>query len=346
MRPKLTAILCNYNHGPLVGRAIESVVCQSCRPGQFIIVDDGSTDNSCAVIGSYARRYPFIDFTQLPRNTGGFGALGLAMQKVRGDYVYSASSDDYLLPDFFVNAMAMADLHPRAGIIFGKMVAVDPSGRELKEYGAPRWSQACAVSPKEYLEDYLEVIQPTESLSSSTIYRRAALEESGGFRPELGSWCDTFALRAIALKYGACYMPMRCAAWTQSPGSFSNSTGANPEKILDIAARTAWLMRSPEFRERFPEEHVRRWLAGFRELYIQRHVGRCKVAYNNVLGSLNHMWSWAGTMDRWMLRFILKWLRMEHRFLLWRIEHSLRAYSGDVSCYKQHPQPSSERLAG
>jgi cupin fold WbuC family metalloprotein len=50
--PTLTAIICNYNHGHFVSRAIEAMLNQSRPVDEFIIVDDGSTDDSVSIIGS------------------------------------------------------------------------------------------------------------------------------------------------------------------------------------------------------------------------------------------------------------------------------------------------------
>ena len=78
-------------------------------------------------------------------------------------------------------------------------------------------------------------------------------------RPELGSFADTFAARAIALEHGACYVPEIFHIWHRLPGSFSDRTGRDLRKSLDIVARAETLMKSDEFTGRFPARYVKQW---------------------------------------------------------------------------------------
>jgi hypothetical protein len=103
------------------------------------------------------------------------------------------------------------------------------------------------------------------------MYRRDALMEVGGYREELGSWSDTFAVRAIGLKYGACYLPDEVARFRRLEGSYSQQAGAHPRAMLDIIARAAYLMKSEEFRDRFPAAYVREWRRAFRRQVIREY---------------------------------------------------------------------------
>ena len=68
--PTLTALICNYNHGKYLSRAIEAMLSQSRPADEFIIIDDASTDDSVSVIRSWVERYPSIRFLQNERNMG------------------------------------------------------------------------------------------------------------------------------------------------------------------------------------------------------------------------------------------------------------------------------------
>ncbi len=116
---------------------------------------------------------------------------------------------------------------------------------------------------------------PAHSPCSGTIYRREALQEAGGYRPDLGSWSDTFAFRAIGLKYGVCYLADEVAQFRKLVGSFSQQSVAQPRKLLDIVARAEYWMRSAEFRDRFPDDYVRRW----------RRACRWQVLWDYTLGT-------------------------------------------------------------
>jgi hypothetical protein len=119
----------------------------------------------------------------------------------------------------------------------------------------------------------------------ATIYRKQALAEVGGFREPLGYWTDTFALRAIALKHGACYVPMRCAAFRDMGNSFAHRSRRDMKCTLNIVDRMAWLMRSPGFRDRFPEEYTARWHRDIRRVLIAEHVQRLHDALSAYHGT-------------------------------------------------------------
>ena len=66
----LSVVTPNYNHGHLIGRAIEAVLSQSRCPDEYLILDDASTDNSLEIIEHYASRHPFIRVLRNKQNLG------------------------------------------------------------------------------------------------------------------------------------------------------------------------------------------------------------------------------------------------------------------------------------
>lgn len=263
--PTLTAIICNFNHGRFVVRAIEAMLAQSRRADELIVVDDGSTDDSVNVIRSIMARNPDIRFLQNERNQGFHASLQRALDAATGDYVYSGAADDRVLPGFFAGVMQMAQQYPAAGLISGQFISVDPTGRRLATHQLSKVHNASYLSPRQYLSDILKTEPATHSLSCATVFKRKALQDVGGFSPELGSWGDTFAIQAIGLRDGVCYWPQPAMEWTVLPGSMSHSTRSNPAKKLQIVDRAAKRMRSAAFRSLFPEDYVQHWVQGFRQ---------------------------------------------------------------------------------
>jgi len=257
--PTLSVLMPNYNHAKYLATAIEGVLNQTRAPDEFLILDDASTDDSLDIITSYAERYPVIRVLRNTTNAGVVGAHRRLFEEARSRYVCTAPADDAHLPQYYEHGMRMAAEHPQAGIIFGKIRVIDERGRELGELGVRRWQKPLYATPQQFLNEYLEVEAASHSLCGATMYRRDAFREVDWYRPELGSWSDTFAARAIGLKYGAGYMAEVVYLWRRLTSSYSGKSRANPRHTLDIIARAARLMRSPEFRDRFPESHVRRW---------------------------------------------------------------------------------------
>lgn len=93
--PRLTIVIVNYNYGRYVGDAIESALVQRTKAWQIIVVDDGSTDNSRAVMERYNNRVQLI-FTE---NGGQRSAYNAGFSQATGDVILFLDSDDMLDPD-------------------------------------------------------------------------------------------------------------------------------------------------------------------------------------------------------------------------------------------------------
>lgn len=270
--PTLSVFMPNYNHSALLPRAIEAIVKQSRRPDEFVIIDDGSIDNSVEVIKTYQKKFPFITLWQNETNQGLLSIMESIPQRLQGEYIFGASADDYVLPGFFATAMKLAARWPRAGILFGEMVVVDPKGRELYIGRASRWHGAGYITTDRYREEFLAVEPPGHGLTASLIYKRDSLLQVGGFRPSLKAWSDVFAARAMGLKDGAIYIPQPCAVWTVQPGSVSHQARKSLRESLLMIARASALMRSPQFQPYFPEWLVRRWEREYRLASAGRYL--------------------------------------------------------------------------
>ena len=101
------------------------------------------------------------------------------------------------------------------------------------------------------------------------LWRREALDAVGGFRADLGPLCDTFAMHALGLRYGACYVPQPIAAW-RAAGGYAQATARDPRKTLEVIAHVAAAMREPEHRPYFGEDLVERWRRGYEALVNER----------------------------------------------------------------------------
>jgi glycosyltransferase involved in cell wall biosynthesis len=276
MKPlTLSVVMPNYNHAHYLADAIAGIAAQSRPPDEFLILDDGSTDDSLDVIAPYLQRFPFLRLIRHEQNRGVIAAHERLFAEARGDWLFAAAADDVRLPGFFARAVQMAEQFPQAGLVFGAVGMIDADGRRLGRIDVRRWQEPLYADPQRFLREYLMVELPAHSLCSGTIYRREALQEAGGYRPDLGSWSDTFAFRAIGLRYGVCYLADEVVQFRKLAGSFSQQSVAQPRRLLDVVARAESWMRSDEFRERFPEDYVRRW----------RRACRWQVLWDYVLGA-------------------------------------------------------------
>lgn len=259
MSPTLSVILPNYNHAAYLPRALDAVLAQSFQPHEIVVIDDGSNDDSLAVIETYLRRDRRIRLVQNHANRGVIWSFNRGMQLAQGDYVYGAGADDQVLPEFFARGMELLTLHPTAGLVCGfpSHVVVDESGRETFEREPLDWSdRPCSLSPRELVARFLAGnAQGTVSriYSPSTICRRSSLLSVGGYLPELRWIADWFVNHVIAFREGICFIPDTLALFYKRPGAYSQ-----PARDDDTGSGTGCpemnhyllqLLRSPAYRD-------------------------------------------------------------------------------------------------
>ena len=91
--PAISIILPTYNRAAFIGEAIASIRAQSCGDWELIVVDDGSTDGTAAVLEGLKQRFPRLRVVVFERN-GGYGkALSAAIDATSGQYVATIDSD-------------------------------------------------------------------------------------------------------------------------------------------------------------------------------------------------------------------------------------------------------------
>lgn len=95
----LSVIVPAWNVEKYVQAALESVLDQSCLPDEVIVVDDGSTDGTSALLAEISQRHPLIRVVRTV-NQGLGPARNRGLSLAQGDYVYFFDSDDVLAPDF------------------------------------------------------------------------------------------------------------------------------------------------------------------------------------------------------------------------------------------------------
>jgi glycosyltransferase involved in cell wall biosynthesis len=115
--PKVSVCMPCYNRQDYIAEAIESVLSQSFRDFELIIVDNCSDDDTPKIVQKYADKDKRITFVRNPRNLGLCSSLNILLLTARGEYIKYCFSDDILAPeclDVFVNIM---DKHPNVSLI-------------------------------------------------------------------------------------------------------------------------------------------------------------------------------------------------------------------------------------
>jgi glycosyltransferase involved in cell wall biosynthesis len=114
-QPLVSVIMAAYNASEHIGEALESALAQDWQPLEVVVVDDGSTDDTAAIVG----RYPDVVYVR-QENQGPSAARNAAVEHSSGDFVANLDSDDLLPPTRVADQARYLLAHPEVGAVFGR----------------------------------------------------------------------------------------------------------------------------------------------------------------------------------------------------------------------------------
>jgi glycosyltransferase involved in cell wall biosynthesis len=221
----VTAVIPTYERAHLVGRAIDSVLAQQPRPVQVIVVDDGSTDDTGAVLAGYGDAITAIR----QDNAGGAAARNLGTSLASTPWVAFLDSDDVWLPGHLARLTAAVEGTGGAADLYFADVArteAEGGGTTFEAAGlcldGPwllRTDARCwAVAPR----------QPTMLQGSMVSVR--AFDEVGRLWPALSSRHDTHFFYRMLIERPACAVAGIGAAMTSDEAADRRLTAAHSAK--------------------------------------------------------------------------------------------------------------------
>lgn len=116
-KPRVSVIMPAYNAERFIGEAINSILNQTYRDFELIIISDGSTDLTPDIIRHYAKQDKRIRFFNNRRNRGLVYVLNMGLRKARGEYIARMDADDISMPTRFEKQVAYLDANPDIGIL-------------------------------------------------------------------------------------------------------------------------------------------------------------------------------------------------------------------------------------
>ena len=114
MNPYVTVLMPVYNSEMYLKEAIDSILNQTFRDFEFIVINDGSTDSTSDIIKSYSD--PRIIYLQNEKNCGVAKSLNKGLRIARGKYIVRMDADDISLPARLEKQVAFMDANPEIGV--------------------------------------------------------------------------------------------------------------------------------------------------------------------------------------------------------------------------------------
>jgi glycosyltransferase EpsE len=165
---KISVIMGVYNGSKKLTTAVESILNQTFTDFEFIICDDGSSDNSVAILEELLIKDNRIKLLKNPRNLSLAPTLNNCLKVAVGDYIARMDADDISHPDRFEKQVAFLDSHPEYALVGTSRNMYDSEGI---------WGRLVHEGERTKLNIYHGVT----FLHPSILMRRAALLDVGGY---------------------------------------------------------------------------------------------------------------------------------------------------------------------
>jgi len=169
--PLVTVAMAVRNGAQFLAESVESILGQTLRDLEVIIIDDHSTDETPEILAGYEKDDPRLRILRgAPQ--GLVYARNLGCRAARGRYLAIMDADDVSLPDRLESQVATLESRPRLGALGGAMEHIDSAGRPI---GVKRYPTGNAALQKALLEGCC-IPQP------AVVLRREAYEDADGYR--------------------------------------------------------------------------------------------------------------------------------------------------------------------
>ncbi len=223
--PRVSVIIPTHNRAEVIGEAVESVLAQTYRDLEIIVVDDGSTDRTrdalAGYLASHGERVRYV----WQENAGAPAARNTGMRAATGDYIAFLDSDDIYLPRRLEVGVGALEADARLGASYLDQRTVDVNGAVLlgsriERFGGPAsgW-----ILPALFRGDLVQ--------TNTITIRREALAAVGGFDERLWSGQDTDLWWRLAKQWRIIGVPETLVVVRELTSSLSRGLGKPTDRL-------------------------------------------------------------------------------------------------------------------
>ncbi len=257
--PRASVVVPNYNHAKFLPRCLDALLHQTVPPHEVIVIDDASKDDSLEVLQAYARQHPLLKVVRNEQNRGVCFTLNRGLDMAQGDYVCFPAADDEVLPCLFEHLLPLLAEHPEAGAASGMTEWRDEAKGRNWVHGVTMPDRSCFLNP----DDLVRLAQTGRFAMSGQhmLYKKTALQDAGGWIPELRWFTDAFGGWVVSFRHGACHTPKVLSIYNLFSTSFYNSAQNSARRqVMDQLLR---LLESERYADVLPRLRASGLLGGF-----------------------------------------------------------------------------------
>lgn len=288
--PLVSVVVPAYNHGRFIAEAVESILSQDYPRIEVIVVDDGSSDDTEAVLAPYRARIA----CESQRNAGQSAALNRGWRASRGEILAYLSADDALRPRAVRTAVEALAARPDAALVYGNFELMDDSSRSYR------------VVTVDHCDLPGMIAQFTTLAGPGAFFRREAFERAGEWDVKLRQNPDADFLFRLGLQGTFVHVPHVMAAFRVHVGSQTYQAPSldRAEEPLTIVRRFFARPDLPDAvrkrrRASFASAHAlaaRQHLRAGRWAAFLRHAGAAVREHPPTVASMRTARLWGGAL--------------------------------------------------
>jgi glycosyltransferase involved in cell wall biosynthesis len=230
---KVSVIIPNYNYGQYVGAAVESVLSQSYKNIEIIVVNNGSTDNSLEVLQKYSERICLVN----QENLGQSGARRTGIRRAKGDFIAFLDADDIWNPKKIEKQLLL--FSSKVHLVYCGINLFNEKSQRIVGIELPIFSGSCSSA---FIDN--PGVSIVLSGESTSIITRSLLEKVGEFDPMLNSSAGWDFFRRCSKYSDFDFVPEPLTNYRLHSSNMSNSIRGN---ILDIRLAYKKIFEDPDW---------------------------------------------------------------------------------------------------
>ena len=293
--PTVSVLLPNYNHAHYIGVALSALAAQTRAPDEILVIEDASTDDSLAVIESFADELPQLRVLRNARNLGVNGAINRGLIEANGSHVICSAADDWLEPEFIARMTEAVAVHPAAKVCVSSYVQYFEADRRRVHHRhdselGPWYATDC---PEYFCPDEFRQLLTQGFVwlpLNAALVEREALLDINGCDPRLRWHSDWFATYTLAFRHGFTVVPEPLSAFRVATEGYSGAGMRNPRLQRQVCTAIYDKLRDPEFAD--IREALRRYPIAMTTFF--RPMAQ-------ILALRPREWSYLASLGRWWM---------------------------------------------
>lgn len=226
--PRVSVVMSVFNDAQYLSESIESILGQTFRDFELLVVNDASTDATAAVLAGYDD--PRLRVLTNEKNMGLTLSLRRALEEARGELIARQDADDISDPERLALQVAWLDRHPDVGVLGSELEIVDAAGKPCGRFGARG----------EHAEIVWRMFYGRVMAHPSVMFRAGPVKVAGGYDPDVEVAQDLDLWSRLVGRARFANLPQKLVRYRTHPKAVSVRRGQTQQKVVSaVRARLA-----------------------------------------------------------------------------------------------------------